>query len=455
MPNTPDRTLPELSNVLDLLLDAVCLVDASGRFVFVSAAAERIFGYEPDEMIGRSMVEMIYHEDLQRTLTAAGQVLAGEKLTHFENRYVRKDGSIVHIMWSARWSEDHRLRVAVARDITERKLSESMQAAVYAISQAAFTAEDLTTLFRKVHPIVGRLLPAPCFSVALVEQPTNELKVAFHVAPGEEAAPRLDERSFSAQVMRTGRPLLVDTRSEMDGEARRVDVARNATVWLGVPLVGSSGAFGVLVVQSASPAARYVDRDVALLQYVATQIAAAIERKQMESRLQHAALHDALTGLPNRALFDDRLEHALALARRDRGRLALLFIDLDLFKSVNDTYGHAAGDHVLQQVARRLKECLRESDTVARLGGDEFLVLVSGRSFPRQTVAVAEKIRGSLAQPFDVDGKAVTVLPSIGLAAYPDHAKDAARLVRAADEAMYGAKKRGGNCVHAPAALSR
>ena len=450
VPNTEASDFPPLSNVLDLLLDAVCLVDATGRFVFVSAAAEQVFGYKPDEMVGMSMLDMIYHEDMERTLKAAGEVLAGRRLTHFENRYVRKDGKIVHIMWSARWSETHELRVAVARDITERKRSESMQAALYAISESAYAAEDLPTLFRKIHPIIGRLLPTSSFFVALYDDKTDEVTFPYHVDRHEDAPPpqKLGAGSLSGEVIRTGRALLLNATSKsMLGEAVRPDVGRSAIEWLGVPLIGQAGTIGALAVQSYSADVEYGEKDVELLQYVATQVAAAIERKRMESQLQYAALHDHLTGLPNRSLFNDRLQNALALARRDRGRLTLLFLDLDLFKSVNDTFGHAVGDLLLQEVARRLKACVRESDTVARLGGDEFLVLLTGISFPKQTLAVAEKIRACLAQPFDLDCNRVTISPSIGIAAYPDHAKECEQLVRYADEAMYNAKKLGGNCV--------
>lgn len=450
VPGEEGRDFPPLSKVLDLLLDAVCLVDAAGRFVFVSAAGERIFGYTPAEMVGMSMLDLIYHEDLERTLKAAGEVLQGRPLMYFENRYVRKDGQLVHIMWSARWSDAHQLRIAVARDITERKRSESMQAALYAISEAAYAADDLPTLFRKIHPIIGKLLHAASFFVALYDEKRDELTFPYHVDPSEPApaAQPSGAGSLTGEVIRTGRALLLDARTRAKlGDAARPDLGRNAIEWLGVPLIGQTTTIGALVVQSYSVHVAYNDKDVELLQFVATQLAAAIERKRTESWLQYAALHDQLTGLPNRGLFHDRLQNALALARRDRGRLALFFIDLDLFKSVNDRHGHAAGDALLQEVARRLKTCVRESDTVARLGGDEFLVLITGMSFPEQTLAVAEKIRACLAQPFDVGGSSASISPSIGIAAYPDHAKDYEQLMRHADEAMYDAKKRGGNCL--------
>ncbi|MGZ3241468.1 MAG: PAS domain-containing protein [Burkholderiaceae bacterium] len=117
-----------LSDVMDLLLDAICVVDAQGCFVSVSGACERIFGYTPEEMIGKPMIDLVYHEDRKRTLQAVDKIMDGYLQRHFENRYVRKDGEVVHIMWSARWSENDQVRVAVARDITERKLAEPLQA---------------------------------------------------------------------------------------------------------------------------------------------------------------------------------------------------------------------------------------------------------------------------------------------------------------------------------------
>jgi diguanylate cyclase (GGDEF)-like protein len=336
----------------------------------------------------------------------------------------------------------------VARDISERKRGESMQAALYAISAAAYAAEDLSTLFRKVHSVVGTLLPAGSFSVALYDEKSDELTFPYYVDSfGDTPLPQKPGAgSLSGQVVRTGRPLLLNAGARLArGDAP--DIGTAAIEWLGVPLIGQVGTIGAVAVQSHGTDVAYSEKDVELLQFVATQIAATVERKRTEGRLQHAALHDPLTGLPNRALFHDRLQNALALARRNRGRLALLFIDLDLFKSVNDTFGHAAGDVLLQEVGRRLRTCVRESDTVARLGGDEFLVLLTGMAYPKRTVAVAGKIRACLAQPFDVGEARVTVSPSIGIAAYPEHASDHEALLRYADEAMYEAKRRGGNRV--------
>lgn len=126
-----------ISDVMDLLLDAICVVDKEGCFVSVTGACERIFGYTAEEMIGRPMIELVYHEDREKTLQQVDKIMDGYLQRHFENRYVRKDGQVVHIMWSARWSENDQVRVAVARDITERKNVESMQAARLADADVA------------------------------------------------------------------------------------------------------------------------------------------------------------------------------------------------------------------------------------------------------------------------------------------------------------------------------
>jgi diguanylate cyclase (GGDEF)-like protein/PAS domain S-box-containing protein len=172
------------------------------------------------------------------------------------------------------------------------------------------------------------------------------------------------------------------------------------------------------------------------------------DRKAMEDKLARMALYDALTELPNRALFSDRLQHAISEAARIRTRLALLFIDLDHFKAVNDLCGHAMGDLLLQAVALRLQACVRKSDTVGRMGGDEFVVVLPSIDDDRYVMALAEKIRQSLCQPFDLNGyHCDAVSSSIGIAIYPDHGSNEIELARNADDAMYQAKANGRNGV--------
>jgi len=436
-------------NVLDLLVDAVCVVDVEGRFQFVSAAFERIFGYAPDEVIGRRMIELVHPDDRERTLQAVANIMAGKLQLHFENRYVRKDGKTAHIVWSARWSPGDGLRVAVARDVTERKRIDSMQAAIYAISEAAYAAEDLPALFRRIHEIIGSLLPAANFAVALYDVQRDLLSFPYHVDE-RQGAPlpcALAEHSRCAEVIRTRQTLLLtpDSLHLQASQASQATQDDGPLYWLGVPLHAQRGTIGALVLQGYSEELRYTEEDKELLQFVSTQVAAAIERSQMHERLRHMAQYDQLTQLPNRQLFNERLKVALTHARRDKTLLALLFIDLDRFKLVNDTLGHAVGDLLLQGVAARLRSYVRASDTVARLGGDEFVLLLENDHPPGHAVHCAQKILAAFEQPFDLAGHTLHIRPSIGMALYPDHGEDGDRLLEHADQAMYWSKKNGGN----------
>jgi len=167
------------------------------------------------------------------------------------------------------------------------------------------------------------------------------------------------------------------------------------------------------------------------------------ERKALEERTRHQAEHDALTGLPNRVLFIDRLQQALAKERRQHGRFALMFLDLDNFKSINDTHGHHAGDAVLQQVGLRLTQCVRAVDTVSRLGGDEFVVLLADAGGVDQAAHVAGSIMRALAQPMHASCQELNLTVSIGIAICPGDGTDVDALLRHADAAMYHAKQNG------------
>jgi len=167
------------------------------------------------------------------------------------------------------------------------------------------------------------------------------------------------------------------------------------------------------------------------------------ERKKSEERIRDLAYHDALTGLPNRRLFGDRVSLAVAQARRQEQRLAVLFLDIDRFKVINDSLGHSVGDRLIRAVAHRLRQCLREGDTVARLGGDEFTLLLPGVAEVIDAAKVAEKVLETLRTPFELDGRELFVSVSIGISLFPEDGEEAETLVKNADIAMYRAKDRG------------
>ncbi|TCF96642.1 hypothetical protein BZM26_36455 [Paraburkholderia strydomiana] len=171
------------------------------------------------------------------------------------------------------------------------------------------------------------------------------------------------------------------------------------------------------------------------------------ERKKAEQHIIYLTQHCPLTDLPNRVLFGDRLKQAILNAKRSRTKFALLFVDIDGFKPVNDRYGHAVGDMLLQRISKRMKQCLRESDTIARIGGDEFVAILPAVNEAEDAISIAEKLRQTIEEPFAVENCVLGVSASIGVAVYPDDGLDEQTLLVNADHAMYQAKSRGGNAV--------
>lgn len=426
MPHTtPDLT----ATVLDLLLDAVCVVDEADRFVYVSGAYEPIFGYTAEELIGKSMYDLLHPEDRAHTVQAAAEVAGGTLHLHFRNRYVRKDGSVVHLMWAARKLKNG-MRLGVARDVTALVQAEALHAAVYAISEAAHTVEDLPALFHQVHTIVDGLVPTGGFVVALRDEGSGRLAFPY-VADGVDGEPGAECAALCEAVATDDETkLLALTADDTSGE------------WLALPLRSPGGVMGALAIRHSTPGARHSGKECELLQYVCAQIATAAERKQTALRLRHLALHDSLTGLANRELFSDRLENALVRARRQGARVGLAYIDLDGFKQVNDRYGHPGGDALLCETAQRLRRSVRDSDTVGRIGGDEFVVVLDGVGTPGDAFALAAKLREALSAPYAIGEQTVVITPSVGLALYPDDGLDNATLLRHADAAMYEEKRR-------------
>lgn len=251
-----------------------------------------------------------------------------------------------------------------------------------------------------------------------------------------------------AEVIRRSETILLttDNQAELTAKLRQL-INGQAINWLGVPLKSHSAVIGALMVQNNAVAAGYSVTEVELLEFVSVQVAVAIERKQMLQRLQRNALYDQLTQLPNRELFQDRLQSALARAEREQGQFALLYLDLDKFKQVNDDHGHHVGDELLQHTAQRILTGLRQSDTVARFGGDEFVILLEQVDNAATALQLAEKVRHALDKPFVLAGQILHVVPSIGAALYPLHSLDIKSLLLQADDAMYQAKKSGGNKV--------
>ncbi len=430
------KNYQSLSNYIDLLLDVVCVVDQQGRFVYVSASAERILGFRSSELIGQPMIDYVWPADRDKTLQQASMVMAGEPVFNFENRYRHKNGNPVFLSWSARWSEVDEVRVAVARDISAIKLAQARQNAVYVISEAAHQSNDLPQLYQQIAAIVAGLLPVQIFLIALPDQ-NGQWQCCYQQQlpkPGQIQQIALpDIKAFCYQVA-----------AQLSPQQWPADSAEAG--WLALPLQSGLDLQGVLMLHPG-PGLFYSQDDISLLSFVTEQIAAAISRKTMLTRLEQLALHDSLTGLANRTLLQDRLQLALQRASREQRPLALLYLDLDRFKQVNDAVGHQAGDVLLQQTAQRIVRAVRQTDTVARFGGDEFVILLEQIEQKSTVLKIAEKVRQALLTPFMLAGQEFYVYPSIGIALYPEHGQDSRQLLLRSDVAMYSAKHQGRNQV--------
>ncbi|GMU43521.1 MAG: EAL domain-containing protein [Xanthomonadales bacterium] len=371
-------------------------------------------------------------------------------------------------------------------EVQERQRSERLQAALYRIAEISSTAASIEEFYAAVHGIVGQLLYARNFYIALVSEDGRELEFPYSVDERDPVRQRRKlAKGLTEYVLRTGQALLADRAAiESLGQVGEVQSFGSRSVyWLGVPLVCDECTVGVVAVQSYSTDISFSERDQELLTFVGYHIANGlqrqraqdslrsaytdlekrvsdrtrelalanreltneiVERERIEGRLKHQALHDALTGLPNRSFLLDRLARALLRYRRQETRgFAVLFLDLDRFKVVNDSVGHLVGDELLKQAATRIAAEVQEPDMVARLGGDEFAILLDDLQQPDRATCIADRIIGTFAEPMRIGGKELFTSASIGIAfSHPRYSR-AEELLRDADVAMYRAKAQG------------
>jgi diguanylate cyclase (GGDEF)-like protein/PAS domain S-box-containing protein len=397
--------------------DLVWAVDREGRWTYLSPrAARQIFGCEPEDMLWERLVESQPEGERERTTAMLTRVLADGTASHFETIHLDRRGREVVLSLNAaplRSSGGAIVGVTgTATDITELKRKESDLSAALAEQQLLFdsVSEGIVLLrngaVRKCNAKFAEMLgyrPAE-----LVGQPS----LVWYADPAEWEHVGRTARLTMAQGRDFGGELLVKRK---DGSQFWCDVRGRAID----PQRVDEGAIFVFIDISA--------------------------RKERESRIQHLADHDALTGLLNRRLLEDRLQQSINLARRNDAMVAVMLIDLDGFKAVNDQYGHLMGDYVLRTVAKRLKDCVRESDTVARLGGDEFVVLLSGQRSPEDSGVVAEKILGALTEAVAAGGRRFEIGASIGISVFPRDGTSPEQLLKHADAAMYRVKEAGKN----------
>ncbi|MFZ0377249.1 MAG: diguanylate cyclase, partial [Solirubrobacteraceae bacterium] len=368
-----------------------------GRILFANALAEELFGYARSELLGQP-VQMLWPERVrERYRRSMEQYVSTENPLRFETavRGLRRDGSefIGEMSWGIVETTAGPVLLAVGRDVSERRAGESRLRAVAALGERALAGADPADLAGETIELARALLAVEAAEVRLAD---GSLLAGF-----ESAQPVAAPQSGSALNVR----LAVGDGDEL------------------------------LVV----PGRQLSEEELSFLRAVAHTLASALARQRTEQRMRHEALHDPLTGLANRTLLRDRLEHAIARSERERGATAVLFIDLDNFKAVNDSYGHAAGDAVLVESARRLHAAVRPGDTVARIGGDEFIALCEHVNAD-SALAVARRLQEALRPSFTAGGVEHQLSASIGVA-LGDGEPD--RLLGDADAASYHAKAAG------------
>ena len=335
---------------------------------------------------------------------------------------------------------------ALARSEESSRLQAHQQSEVARFGQHALEGADIEELAGEACRILTDVLDVDYGGVLKLLPETNELLLVAAVGMPEELVGKArvpaDHRYQCGYALATDTATVVNDWEEearfQQSELQAEQDTRSASIVL---IKGNEEPYGVLAAAAAEHYG-FSQEDVNFMQAIANVLANAIERRRTEERTQHEALHDALTGLPNRSLFLDRLQHALSVAARRRIAIAVLFLDLDQFKLVNDSLGHAAGDELLAAVAPRIEQALRPGDTVARFGGDEFAVLAEDVDDERGAIRIAERIAEALARPLIVREREHFVSASIGIS-IGTGTEEPEALIRDADSALYRAKEHG------------
>jgi diguanylate cyclase (GGDEF)-like protein/PAS domain S-box-containing protein len=435
---------------LDSAADMVFLVDfRNARFVDFNATACRYLGYERAELLG-CQADTVLASPLEDLLSSHRDLLESKDRADSRVRtYRRKDGSTfdAEVLRRIVESPDGPILVINARDLTERKAAEERQIAhlryqekISRMGQSALGMRDPAELIADAAQSALEALAAD--AIAYLEPGPKECSVVVRDVLGLAERPSSAIAQFAsddplAAVLQRGEAIILQNAERAPLPFDWAAEARSAAL---VPVGGERAARGAFCVLSREPDA-FGREEVRFIEAAASVLSAGLQRIDSESRLAFLAQFDALTGLPNRSLLSDRFTQMIVQAGRHGTQLGVLFIDLDDFKLVNDTLGHAGGDELLKQVADRLQASVRSGDTVARISGDEFAIILADLSRAEDGAIVAQKIIDTLAPPIQVRGQEVFATASIGIAIYPADGQEAETLLGAADAAMYRAKQ--------------
>jgi diguanylate cyclase (GGDEF)-like protein/PAS domain S-box-containing protein len=449
---------PEL---LDRIPAIIYVADAghSGRWHYVSPQIQAILGFSPEEWCAdpNLWAQRLHPEDGQRVLSFELSSASGSSETGAtEYRLRHRDGHDVWIRDEAQLVRDGASGQrwhGVLSDVTERKQAEAelerraaQQSAVARLGEHALEGASTSELMQEAVAGAKEILGVDVAGVLELLPEEGSFVLRSTVGWPESAIGSVRASagagSQAGYTIVNGAPVIV-TDWAIERRFSKSPALRDGGMRSGVSVAieGPAGPFGILGVQSRHTR-KYRAGDVDFLQSLANVLADAFERQATEDGIRHRALHDHLTGLPNRVLFLDRVEHALARLRRRRSPTAILFLDLDRFKLVNDSLGHHVGDELLAAAAPRLKQALRASDTVARFGGDEFGILLEDIAGEQDAIETAERIAAVFARPFVLAGSEHFVTTSIGIA-LAQGGELPEELIRDADAAMYRAKEHG------------
>lgn len=399
------------------------------RFRLVNPAMARLSGYGEDELRHMGFDQLVHPDHRQAFRDRGGVSRAGSTASHGEIRIQTKDGESRWLEISTapvgldRFGADDTL-IGTAFDVTERHRVES---------ELRASRHKFRTLTEGMKDVVWTL-DAESLRFLYVSPSVYALR---GYTPDEILAAPLDA-ALTLEGSRQIRALISERAADL--RAGHITSETHFTNEMVQPCKNGGSVWTEVIThyvqneETGRIEVHGVTRDIS-------------ERKRAEEQVRYLAQHDPLTGLPNRALFADRVAQALAAQRRDGTDLALVFMDLDRFKPINDLLGHAVGDLLLKQVAERVRNLIRETDTVARIGGDEFMILLRAPGDEAETLGVAEKIRCAVASPYTIEGHTLEVSASLGIARAPQHGDNLVVLTQHADEAMYEAKSRGRNAV--------
>jgi diguanylate cyclase (GGDEF)-like protein/PAS domain S-box-containing protein len=428
-------------------LDMVSIYDAAGRYLFASPSHERVLGYRPEDLVGTSPVRLLHPDECDDVASDFALQLNAEVPVPVEHRIRHHDGSWRYIESIAvDLSDDPGVGgvLVSARDVTDRRQAEILAADQARILEQVARGASLRDAATAIVEMVERWTPDAHGALAVVDEEAGVLRTVATPQLEDDVVDALDgfpvgpvREQYATEVIVTD----VKVR-DFHPETGQTLLDHGYLGWWAATIRAPEDerALGALTLFRRD--GRGPDEHERRLLVTAANLAAiAIDRARDQERLAHQASHDALTGLPNRQLVVERLRQASRHPRRRGARTAVLFLDIDRFKVLNDSVGHDAGDRLLVEMGARLREVLRPGDLVARFGGDEFVMVCEGVGEELDAYTLANRILEIVCQPFEIDQSTVVVTASVGIAMVDG--RDAEDLVRDADAAMYWAKERG------------